>query len=244
MSKSSLPIAKRATLRAGDVFLKIDTDQTRTDVEVAAMAIAPIPTPEVLWRSGIRRSPRSMRCSARERGLFHIICYLREGDRVYETYWTKRRGAEVMDNSYALLDLTVFGRQEAWEDSPAGWPKRGHTSRSDRGEPDWSRTSQWPGGRPTAQWSRLAAGRSDDLGLALSSTSPRRPTMPGTDIERDLGEAASEFIASHQQADDAIRAAVDAGMPGEAIARVSGLSRPTVDAFLAQIVNTSKSAQQ
>jgi aminoglycoside phosphotransferase (APT) family kinase protein len=41
---------ERATLRVGDVFLKIDADRTRTDVEVEAMAIAPIPTPEVLWR--------------------------------------------------------------------------------------------------------------------------------------------------------------------------------------------------
>jgi aminoglycoside phosphotransferase (APT) family kinase protein len=41
---------ERATLRVGDVFLKIDADQTRTDVEVAAMAMAPVPTPEVLWR--------------------------------------------------------------------------------------------------------------------------------------------------------------------------------------------------
>ena len=41
---------ERATLRVGDVFLKIDADQTRTDVEVEAMAIAPIPTPEILWR--------------------------------------------------------------------------------------------------------------------------------------------------------------------------------------------------
>jgi aminoglycoside phosphotransferase (APT) family kinase protein len=41
---------ERATLRAGDVFLKIDADQARTDVEVAAMAMAPIPTPAVLWR--------------------------------------------------------------------------------------------------------------------------------------------------------------------------------------------------
>src|SRR4051794_8020702 len=40
----------RATLRVGDVFLKIDTDQTRIDVEVEAIALAPIPTPEVLWR--------------------------------------------------------------------------------------------------------------------------------------------------------------------------------------------------
>ena len=41
---------ERATLRVGDVFLKIDADQTRIDVEVEAMAMAPIPTPEVLWR--------------------------------------------------------------------------------------------------------------------------------------------------------------------------------------------------
>jgi aminoglycoside phosphotransferase (APT) family kinase protein len=42
--------SERATLRVGDVFLKIDADQTRIDVEVEAMAMAPIPTPEVLWR--------------------------------------------------------------------------------------------------------------------------------------------------------------------------------------------------
>jgi aminoglycoside phosphotransferase (APT) family kinase protein len=41
---------ERATLRVGDVFLKVDTDQTRTDVEVEAMRAAPIPTPDVLWR--------------------------------------------------------------------------------------------------------------------------------------------------------------------------------------------------
>lgn len=41
---------ERATVRVGDVFLKIDADQTRSDVEVEAMAVAPIPTPEVLWR--------------------------------------------------------------------------------------------------------------------------------------------------------------------------------------------------
>jgi aminoglycoside phosphotransferase (APT) family kinase protein len=41
---------ERATLRVGEVFLKIDADQTRTDVEVEAMTMAPIPTPEILWR--------------------------------------------------------------------------------------------------------------------------------------------------------------------------------------------------
>jgi len=42
--------SERATLRVGDVFLKIDADQSRTDVEVSAMAMTPIPTAEVLWR--------------------------------------------------------------------------------------------------------------------------------------------------------------------------------------------------
>jgi aminoglycoside phosphotransferase len=41
--------SERATLRVGDVFLKIDADRTRADIEVEAMAVAPIPTPEVLW---------------------------------------------------------------------------------------------------------------------------------------------------------------------------------------------------
>ena len=41
---------ERATLRVGDVFLKIDADQGRTDVEVEAMAMVPVLTPEVLWR--------------------------------------------------------------------------------------------------------------------------------------------------------------------------------------------------
>ena len=41
---------ERATLRVGDVFLKVDADQARTDVEVEAMALAPVPTPEILWR--------------------------------------------------------------------------------------------------------------------------------------------------------------------------------------------------
>ena len=42
--------SERATVRVGEVFLKIDTDQARIDRELEVMAIAPIPTPEVLWR--------------------------------------------------------------------------------------------------------------------------------------------------------------------------------------------------
>ena len=50
--------------------------------------------------------------TGRQVGLFHLVCYLRDGDRVFETYWTTRRGVEALDYSYALMDLTVYGRQE------------------------------------------------------------------------------------------------------------------------------------
>lgn len=76
-------------------------------------------------------------------GRMHIVCYLRQGSNVFETYWTTIRGVETMDNSYRLLDLTVYGRQETWEDSPAGWPQPREA---------------------IPQWSRLKAGSSDDLG--------------------------------------------------------------------------------
>jgi predicted dithiol-disulfide oxidoreductase (DUF899 family) len=101
--------------------------------------------------------------TGRELGLFHLVCYLRDGDRVFETYWTKRRGVEAMDYGYALMDLTVYGRQEPWEDSPPGWPQQRTNVRSDGGPPAWPPVPEWPGGRPIAQWPRLETGRSDDL---------------------------------------------------------------------------------
>ena len=90
-----------------------------------------------------------------------LVTYLRDDDKVYETYWTTGRGNEVMAPSYGLLDLTVYGRQEFWEDSPEGWPQhwdsRGGQFRLD--------------GRPTAQWSRIRAGRNDDLGATSGGQS-------------------------------------------------------------------------
>jgi len=105
----------------------------------------------------------------REIGLFHLVCYLRDGDRVFETYWTKRRGVEAMDYSYALMDLTMYGRQEGWQDSPPGRPQQCSNTRTDAGPPAWPPVSAWPGGRPIAQWPRLAAGRSDNLAVSQDS---------------------------------------------------------------------------
>jgi len=87
-----------------------------------------------------------------------LLSYLRDGDQVFETYWTTGRGNEIMAPSFGLLDRTVYGRQEAWEDSPHGWPQRDSLFRVD--------------GRPTAQWPRIEAGRSDDLGTGASATAP------------------------------------------------------------------------
>src|SRR5260370_3642052 len=104
--------------------------------------------------------------AGRQVGLFHLVCYLRDGYRVFETYWTTRRRVAAMDYSYALMDLTVYGRQETWEDSPPGWPHHCTHTRTDGGPPDWPPVPVWPGGRPIAQWPRLEAGRSDDLSTA------------------------------------------------------------------------------
>ncbi len=108
---------------------------------------------EMPWYAASRDSLETLLVGRRV-GMMHIVCYLRQGSRVFETYWTTRRGVEAMDNSYRLLDLTVYGRQEAWEDSPSGWPQRpqdDHPYRSD--------------GRPIVQWPRVKAGFSDDLGM-------------------------------------------------------------------------------
>ena len=87
-----------------------------------------------------------------------IVCYLRDGERVFETYWATGRATEAMGSVYGLLDMTVYGRQETFEDSPPGWPQF------------WRNTGeQWRiNGRPTPQWERLAAGISDDLGVSHS----------------------------------------------------------------------------
>ena len=57
--------SERATLRVGDVFLKIDSDQARVDVEVEAMAIAPIPTPVRVRSASIFRNTSPTRRVAR-----------------------------------------------------------------------------------------------------------------------------------------------------------------------------------
>lgn len=56
--------SERATLRVGDVFVKIDSDPARLEVEAAAMAAVPVPTPEVLWRAPQAIALRALRGTA------------------------------------------------------------------------------------------------------------------------------------------------------------------------------------
>ena len=49
--------------------------------------------------------------------------FIREGDRIYRTYFINVRGDEAMGSVWSYLDMTALGRQELWEDSPAGYPQ-------------------------------------------------------------------------------------------------------------------------
>jgi predicted dithiol-disulfide oxidoreductase (DUF899 family) len=54
---------------------------------------------------------------------FGLSVFLRDGDDVFRTYFTTQRGVEALGSVWTFLDLTPLGRQEDWEDSPAGYPQ-------------------------------------------------------------------------------------------------------------------------
>jgi predicted dithiol-disulfide oxidoreductase (DUF899 family) len=49
--------------------------------------------------------------------------FIRDGDRVFRTYFINSRGDEAMGTTWSYLDITALGRQEEWEDSPEGYPQ-------------------------------------------------------------------------------------------------------------------------
>ena len=53
-----------------------------------------------------------------------LSVFFRMGDELFHTYSSYARGVENLTDSYSLLDVTPYGRQEDWEDSPDGWPQR------------------------------------------------------------------------------------------------------------------------
>jgi predicted dithiol-disulfide oxidoreductase (DUF899 family) len=66
---------------------------------------------------------RDFGLSTREGETFGLSVFLRDGDDVFRTYFTTKRGVEHLGSTWTFLDLTPFGRQETWEDSPGGWPQ-------------------------------------------------------------------------------------------------------------------------
>ena len=55
---------------------------------------------------------------------FGLSVFIRRGDNIYRTYFTSGRGVEQPCNTFGFLDVTPWGRQELWEDSPRGWPQQ------------------------------------------------------------------------------------------------------------------------
>ena len=49
--------------------------------------------------------------------------FIRDGERVFRTYFINGRGDEAMGTTWSYLDMTALGRQETWEDSPEGYPR-------------------------------------------------------------------------------------------------------------------------
>jgi predicted dithiol-disulfide oxidoreductase (DUF899 family) len=106
----------------------------------------------------------------------HIVCYLRDGDHAFLTYRTTARGNEPADGSVGLLDMTPYGRGEAWEDNPEAWPEGHHScwywATDADGNDTWGPTS-----RPAPQWTRPARPPC----RAPASTDRYRPEPPPCD---------------------------------------------------------------
>ena len=49
--------------------------------------------------------------------------FIRDGDQIFRTFFVTSRGDEAMGGTWSYLDITALGRQEAWEDSPEGYPQ-------------------------------------------------------------------------------------------------------------------------
>ncbi|CCK24628.1 hypothetical protein BN159_0249 [Streptomyces davaonensis JCM 4913] len=85
------------------------------------------------------------------------------GEMGYLTYSTTGRGNERVNGSLGLLDMTPYGRGEAWEGKPEGWPKGGEPCWSWRSDADGN--AIWgPNSRPVPQWTRPGAAPVESLG--------------------------------------------------------------------------------
>ena len=98
------------------------------DVTLAFVARAPSPEIERFkrrmgWTMPFYQSIDSFGEDYGIDGGFGLNVFLRTDSGVMRTYYTSGRGVEMLGTPMALLDITPFGRQEVWQDVPAGFPQ-------------------------------------------------------------------------------------------------------------------------
>ena len=80
--------------------------------------------PEYNYRGKAELDAREAEAYFRKGEQHALSVFFRIGDEVFHTYSAYARGTEGLTDAYNLLDTTPYGRQEDWEDSPAGWPQK------------------------------------------------------------------------------------------------------------------------
>jgi predicted dithiol-disulfide oxidoreductase (DUF899 family) len=69
--------------------------------------------------------------------------FIRDGERVFRTYFINNRGDEALGTTWSFLDMTALGRQEDWEDSPDGYPQTPPYAWWNRHDAYCDETAQW-----------------------------------------------------------------------------------------------------
>jgi predicted dithiol-disulfide oxidoreductase (DUF899 family) len=94
--------------------------------------------------------------------------FIRDGDKVYRTYFINNRGDEAMGTVWSYLDMTALGRQENWEDSPEGYPQTAPYKW-------WNWHDEYGTNKSQAEWSKVS-----DRGLELLGQQPDQSATKAT----------------------------------------------------------------
>jgi len=109
-----------AHLHARDITLAFVSRATRPEIEAFRQRMGWT----VPWYSSFGTSfNEDFGTTTPEGEDFRMSVFLRDGADIFRTYYTLDRGVESLGSSFTLMDLTPYGRQEDWEDTPAGRPK-------------------------------------------------------------------------------------------------------------------------
>jgi len=102
--------------------------------------------------------------------------FIRDGDKVFRTYFINARGDEAMGSTWSYLDMTALGRQEEWEDSPEGYPQTPPYK--------WWNWHDEYGKGPSSEWSSVI-----DRSLALLDQPDEREPEPSGPNEKTRTDA-------------------------------------------------------